>query len=374
VAIGWSVYQIHHRPLDLGLVGLALFAPRLLLVLVTGAVVDRFNRKAIIIAAISVEMVASATFAWMSAAGTLRLETTLAILFCVGIASAFGSTAERTILITIVDDDRYVSASALYSSMREVIVIAGPALGGVLVAISPAIAFRTTVAMMACAIAAFSFVRMRKIGRSSEPPSWRSALEGFRFVRSRPVLLGAISLDLFAVLLGGATALLPVYANDILHVGAIGFGILRSSVAVGAFATGIVLHRYPPARRTGALLLAAVTGFGIATVVFAFSRELWLSVAALAAVGAFDMVSVVIRDALVQLNTPDEMRGRVSAIEMVFIGASNELGEFESGFLAQAIGAVGAAAAGGIATLIIVAIWAGAFPALVRSDRIAGSD
>jgi MFS family permease len=371
VAVGWSVYSIHHRPLDLGLVGLVLFLPSLLLVLVTGAVVDRFDRKAIVMTAIVCELLGSATLAWMTASGTLALEPTLALLFGVGIARAFGQTAERTVLINIIDDDRYVSTSALYSSMREVVVIAGPAAGGVLVALSTVLAFQTTVVMMALALAAFFFVPLRRRVASGERPSWRSALEGFRFVRSQPVLLGAISLDLFAVLLGGATALLPVYANDILHVGAIGFGVLRSSVAVGAFATGLVLHRYPPVRHIGVRLLACVSGFGIATIVFAFARELWIAVVALVAIGALDMVSVVIRNALVQLNTPDAMRGRVSAIEMVFIGASNELGEFESGLLAQAIGAVGAVAAGGIATLAIVALWTVSFPTLVRSDRIA---
>jgi MFS family permease len=364
------VYQIHHRPLDLGLVGLVLFAPSLLLVLVTGAVVDRFDRKSIVIASATVELGGSAVLAWFAGSGHLRLDATLGVLFVVGIARAFGATAERTILINVVEEHRYVKVNALYSSMREIVVIGGPAAGGILVAISPVFAFETTVAMLALAVTAFTFVRLRPTTRNDEPPSWRSALEGFRFVRSRPILLGAISLDLFAVLFGGATALLPIYANDILHVGAVGFGILRSSMAFGACAMGIVLHRYQPARRTGALLLACVAGYGAATVAFAFARELWVAVAALAAAGAFDMVSVVIRSALVQLNTPDVMRGRVSAIEMLFIGGSSELGAFESGVLAQLIGAVGAVAAGGIATLLIVAIWTRAFPALACSDRL----
>ena len=370
VAIGWGVYQIEHRPLDLGLVGLALFAPSLLLVLVTGAAADRFSRKGIVIAAAATELLASALLARFAATGTIRLESTLSIVFVIGIARAFGATAERTILINIVDENRYLSLTALYSSVREVVVIAGPAVGGLLVAVSVPIALETTVAMLALAIAAFSFVRLRRSVPAREPPSWQSALEGFRFVAGRPILLGAISLDLFAVLLGSATALLPVYANDILHVGALGFGVLRSSVAVGAFATGLFLHRFPPVRHIGALLLASVAGFGVATLVFAFARELWVATLALAAAGALDMVSVVIRNGLVQLNTPDAMRGRVSAIEMVFIGASNELGAFESGALAQAIGAVGAVAAGGVATLAIVVVWALAFPALVRSDRL----
>jgi hypothetical protein len=242
----------------------------------------------------------------------------------------------------------------------------------VLVAISPATAFTATVAMLALSIVAFSFVRLRRAVRLEERPSWRSAFEGFRFVRSQPVLLGAISLDLFAVLFGGATALLPIFASDVLHAGATGFGILRSSMAIGAFAMGIALHRYPPTRRTGAVLLLCVAGYGLAMIVFALSRELWLAVAALAAAGALDMVSVAIRSGLVQLNTPDAMRGRVSAIEMLFIGASSDLGDFESGAVAQLIGAVGSVALGGVATLVVVALWTAAFPALARSDRLTG--
>jgi MFS family permease len=370
VAVGWSVYQIEHRPIDLGLVGLALFLPSLLLVLVTGTVVDRLNRKAIVIAASAAELTGAALLAWFASAGHVRLDATLAVVAGIGIARAFGQTAERTILIGIVDDDRYVSVNALYSSTREVAVIGGPALGGVLVAFSPAIAFAAAAALLAIAIVAFAFVRLRRVVAAVDRPSWRSALEGLRFVRAQPVLFGAISLDLFAVLFGGATALLPVYANDILHVGAVGFGLLRSASSVGAFVTALILHRRPPTRRIGAVLLTAVAGYGIATLVFAFARDLWLAFLALAAAGAFDMVSVVIRSGLVALNTPDAMRGRVSAIEMLFIGGSSDLGAFESGTLAQLIGAVGSVAAGGLATLAVVAIWAMVFPTLARSDRL----
>jgi MFS family permease len=369
--VAWSVYQIAHRPLDLGLVGLALFLPSLLLVVVTGTVVDRFDRKAIVLMSASMELFGAVALAWLNASGNVRLETVLPILFGIGVAAAFGATAERTLLINIVEDDRFVRMSALYGSAREVVVIGAPAVGGVLVALSAATALETAVALRILSIGAFMLVRLRRSVAPVDRPSWRAALDGIRFVRSQPVLLGAISLDLCAVLLGGATALLPVYATDILHVGPVGFGILRSSVAVGAFATGLILHRFPPLRRVGTLLLVAVAGFGVATLVFAFARQLWIATAALAAIGAFDMVSVVIRNGIVQLNTPDAMRGRVSAIEMVFIGASNELGEFESGALAQMMGAIGAVAAGGIATLLIVGLWAAVFPALRDSDRLA---
>jgi len=372
VAVAWTVYQIAHRPLDLGLVGLALFIPSLLLVPVTGIVADRFDRRAIVLLAAGVEVVARIALFWLVLRGHVRLELVLGILLVTGTASAFGATAERTILINLVDEERYMRMTALYSAMRELVVIGGPAVGGVLVAISPAIALATAAGMLGLSMCAFAFVRLRRAISGEGSATWQSALEGFRFVRAQPALLGAISLDLFAVLFGGSLALLPVYASDILHVGATGFGILRSSVAVGALAAGILLHRYPPVRHIGTLLLATVAGFGLATIVFAFSRTLWFSIVALAVAGAFDMISVVIRNGLVQLNTPNDMLGRVSAIEMVFIGASNELGDFESGALAQAIGAVGSVAAGGIATVLIVALWAIAFPTIARTDRLTG--
>jgi MFS family permease len=348
-----------------------LFVPSLLLVLVTGAVVDRFDRKAIVIASAATELVASGVLAAFAAVHVFRLDAVLCVVFVIGIARAFGSTAERTILINVVAPSDFLRVNALYSSAREVIVIGGPAVGGVLVALSAVAAFATSAVMLAIAIAAFTFVRLRaRAPVSDTAPSLRSALEGLRFVLSQRVLLGAVSLDLVAMLLGGATALLPIYAGEILRVGPTGYGLLRSSLAVGAFAMGLFLHRRPPVRHVGRTLLVCVAAFGLATIVFAYSRNLWLSMLALALAGAFDMVSVVIRSGLVQLNTPDAMRGRVSAVEMVFIGASNELGAFESGALAQLIGTVNAVAFGGWGSLLIVVLWAFAFPALRRSDRL----
>lgn len=370
IAVGWTVYGINHRPLDLGLVGLVMFLPSLLLVLVTGAVADRFPRKTIVMTASAVKCVGALALAGLFINDVKRLDVWLAVVLILGIARAFGQTAERTMLINIVDGADYMSTKALYSSIREFIVIGGPALGGVLVGISAAWAFGASALMFACSIFMLIFVRLRNDERPKDPPSWRSALEGFRFVRSQPVLLGAISLDLFAVLLGGAVALLPIYASDILHVGPLGYGLLRSSLAVGAFVSGLYLHRYPPTRHVGAALLWSMAGFGMATIVFAYSSVLWISMVALATVGVFDMVNVVIRNGIVQLTTPDAMRGRVSAIEMVFVGASNELGAFESGGIAQLIGAVPAVAAGGIATLLIVALWAALFPTLRQSDTL----
>jgi len=348
-----------------------MFSPALLLVFVTGHAVDRFNRKAIIVAAALAEAACSLALAGIALTHVRDLLLTLAVVLALGVARAFGNPAERTILVNIVGTANYVRAQARYSSIREIVVIAGPAIGGALLAVSDATAFLVAAAMIAAALAGFALVRVRATRRPAGTEfDASSALDGVRFILSRPIVLGAITLDLFAVLFGGASALLPVYAVQILHVGAFGFGLLRSAGGIGASAMAVVLAHRPPQRRVGRTLLSTVAGFGVATIVFAFSRNIWLSIAALAAAGSFDMVSVVIRNGLVQLNTPDAMRGRVNAVESVFIGASNELGAFESGTLAQFLGPVAAVAIGGIATLLVVAGAAVAFPALRNSDQI----
>jgi MFS family permease len=373
VAIGWTVYAIHHRAFDLGLVGLALFSPGLLLVFVTGHVADRFDRKRIIIAAAVAEAACSLVLAGMALARVHDLVLTLGVVAFLGAARAFGNPAERTILVNIVGRAGYVKVQARYSSMRELVVIAGPAAGGALLAFSDAAAFVVAAALIFASLAAFAIVRVRATQRTAGARlDANSALDGLRFIASRPIVLGAITLDLFAVLFGGASALLPVYAVQILHVGAFGYGMLRSAGGIGASAMAVVLSHRPPRRRVGRTLLVTVAGFGAATLVFAFSRNIWLSIAALAAAGAFDMVSVVIRNGLVQLNTPDAMRGRVNAVESVFIGASNELGSFESGTVAQFLGPVASVAIGGAATLLVVGGAAAFFPALRNSDRLDG--
>jgi MFS family permease len=349
-----------------------MFSPALLLVFVTGHVVDRFNRKSIIVGAAIVEAACSLALAAFAIGHVRDLLLTLAVVVVLGTARAFGNPAERTILVNIVGNREYVKAQARYSSLREIVVIAGPAAGGALLAISDATAFLVAAALIAAALVGFSFLRVRATQHSAGTEfDKRSALDGLRFIVSRPIVFGAITLDLFAVLFGGASALLPVYAVQILHVGAFGFGLLRSAGGVGASAMAVVLSHRPPQRRVGRTLLITVAGFGLATLVFAFSRNMWLSIGALAAAGAFDMVSVVIRNGLVQLNTPDAMRGRVNAVESVFIGASNELGSFESGTLAQFLGPVAAVAIGGAGTLLVVACAALGFPALRNSDRLA---
>ena len=372
VAVGWTVYGIHHRPFDLGLVGLVMFVPSLLFVFVAGHAVDRYDRKRIVVwGAIGVSVCAF-VLAAVAFAGARSLTLMLGILFALGTVRAFGSPAERTVLVNIVDTRDYMRVQARYASAREIAVIAAPALGGALVAVSDVAAFVASGILTLLAVAGFSILRLRKTVR---PPGTAitaiSALDGVRFIRSKPIVLGAISLDLFAVMFGGAAALLPIYADQILHVGALGFGMLRSSSGLGASVMAIALSRWTPNRRVGKTMLTAVAGYGVAIVVFALSRTLWLSIVALAATGALDMISVVIRRGLVALNTPDEMRGRVSSVESLFVGASSQLGSFESGVAAQLLGPVLGVAAGGAATLGIVAIWAWAFPALRKSNRLA---
>jgi len=373
VAVGWTVYGIHHSAFELGVVGLVSFMPSLLLVFVAGHVVDRYDRKGIVILAAFVEAAGALALAAFAFANVRDLGVLLGVLFVLGIGRAFGSPAESTILVNMVEPGEYMRLQARYSSLREIVVIAGPALGGALVAISDVAAFVVAGVMTLVSVAAFALVHVRKVDRSpAEELDPGSALDGLRFIASRPIVLGAISLDLFAVLFGGANALLPIYADQILHVGAFGFGMLRSASGLGASLMAIVLSQRTPNRRVGRTLLVNVGAFGLMMLVFAYSRNLWLSIAALAAAGAFDMVSVVIRRGLVTLNTPDATRGRVNAVESVFIGASGQLGSFESGTVAQFLGPIASVALGGLATLVIVVAWSLGFPALRRSDRLSG--
>jgi MFS family permease len=348
-----------------------MFAPQLFLVFVAGHAVDRFNRKRI--AMIAATAVAFCAFALglLALAHVDNLPLVLSVLFCQGIARAFGSPAERTILVNIVETEDYMRVQATYASAREVAVIAMPALGGAVVAASTVAAFALAGALTLAAVFGFSILRVRDTIRTTATGIRKdSALDGVRFIRSKPIVLGAISLDLFAVLFGGATALLPVYAVQILHSGAVAFGMLRSASGLGASVMAIVLSRRTPNRRVGKTMLFAVAAYGLAIIGFAYSRNLWLSIACLAVAGASDMISVVIRRGLVALNTPDNMRGRVNSIESLFINASGQLGSFESGTAAQIFGPVLGVALGGVATLGVVLTWALAFPALRTSDRL----
>jgi MFS family permease len=371
IAVAWHVFSLHHRPFDLGLVGLSLFLPAVILVLVTGLVADRRDRRLIVITTTLAEMAAALGLLGLVEWHVDRLWPYLVILLAIGTARAFGAPAERGMLLALVDETDYLRVSATYSAVREIAAVGGPALGGALVAIGTPVAFGTTAILLAASVGGLAALRLRPryTPATREPATLSDALGGLRFIRSQPVILAAISLDLFAVLFGGATALLPAYADAILHIGPVGLGLLRSAPAAGAGVSAVFLARKPPRASVGRTLLVAVAVFGLATIVFGISRNFGLSLAALALLGAADMVSVVIRTGLVQLTTPDAMRGRVNAVENVFIGASNELGAFESGTLAALIGVVPAVVAGGAATLGIVAICVVAFPQLRRFDR-----
>ena len=371
VAIGWQIFGLRHNPLDIGLMGLVLFLPGLLLAIPSGMIADRFDRRIVCVTCALGEVAAELVFVALVLAGSRSLLVNLAAVALIGVAHSLGDPAERALLVGIVHSERFVRAQALTTSVRAVVTIAGPALGGVLIAVGLPFAFLAAAASYGLAALAFSVLTPRATPDGTLEPG--AAIEGIRFIFGHPVILGAISLDLFAVLFGGATALLPVYATQILHVGPVGFGALRSAPAVGAALVAAYLARRPIERRVGPLLMWCVAGFGVATIVFAISRNFVLSLLALVATGGFDVVSVVIRNTLVQLDTPNAMRGRVSAIENIFIGASNQLGAFESGVLAALVGTVASVAFGGVATLAVIALWSVLFPALRSYDRV-GSD
>jgi MFS family permease len=369
VAIGWQIYAITGRPLDLAWVGLAQFFPAVCLSLVTGHVADRVERRRILMVCYAaLAVLGVALFASVGAG----VGPIYAVLVGVGVARAFQGPATQSILPSLVPVEHFGNAVAWSSSFWQTATVLGPTLGGLGYA---AFGGPGPVYLIAacCSLGAFVMVgSMRPIAprQQSGSPTRASVLAGVRYVRGNEIVLGAISLDLFAVLLGGATALLPVYARDILHLGPWALGVLRSAPALGAAFTGVWLATHPIEKRVGAKMLACVALFGAATIVFGLSRSFALSLLALLVVGASDMVSVYVRSALVQLATPDAMRGRVSAVNMVFIGASNELGEFESGLTAQWLGTVPSVVLGGVGTLVVVAIWAWRFPKLGRVDKL----
>ncbi|KAB0668606.1 MFS transporter [Oryzomonas sagensis] len=371
VAVGWQIYSLTHRAFDLGLVGLVQFIPSAALVLLVGHVADRYDRRRIVFLAQFVEAAALAGLCLGSHAQWAGREAILAFIFLIGIARAFEFTTLQTLVPSLVDQETLPKAVALNASVRQAAVIIGPMMGGFLYIAGPAVVYAVSGALFLLSAAAIAAIRIeRPLSLLREPVSLHFVFAGVSYIRSRRVVLGAISLDLFAVLLGGATALLPIYARDILSAGPWGLGFLRSAPAVGAFAASVYLARQPLQRKVGKVMFAAVTWFGIATIVFALSTSLALSFAALVVLGWSDMLSVVIRSTLVQLETPDEMRGRVSAVNAIFIGTSNELGEFESGLTAAWFGAMPAALIGGIGTLLVVLLWRRFFPELAQRERL----
>ena len=369
VAVAWHVFTLRHQAFDLGLVGLALFLPTFALAVPAGFLSDRHDRRRIAAAMALVEAACVLAFVVAVTQRVTSIVLYLAVLMGIGIARAFGTPAERSLLPNIVTRAEFPRVQATYASLRELTIIGGPALGGLLVAFSAATALAVSVAALVVYAAFIGALRVTRTEAATRPATWHDAFAGLRYIRSRPIVAGAISLDLFAVLFGGATALLPAFADGIFHVGPTGFGALRSAPAVGAALVAAALARRPLQRRVGPALLCAIAGFGVATIAFGLSRNFAFSLVLLAIAGGTDMVSVVVRSNLVQLTTPDAMRGRVNAVEAVFIGASNQLGAFESGTLAAFVGVVPSVVLGGAATLAVIALWAALFPALRRADR-----
>ncbi len=373
VAVGWQVYELTERPLDLGFVGLAQFAPAVVLMFLAGHLADRYDRRAIIRLAQAAECLSAATLSIATISGSISTELIFAAVFVIGSARAFEAPTLQAILPGVIPGPLLPRAIAATSSSTQTAMIVGPALGGLLYAVGPTVVYGVCAGLFLAANVLLRFVEVERAGSPREPVTLTTVFAGISFIRRNPLVLGAISLDLFAVLLGGSTALLPIFARDVFHTGPWGLGVLRTAPAIGALTMSIVLARWPLHRRVGKLMYTAVAVFGLATVVFGLSTSFLLSMAALVIIGASDNVSVVIRQSLVTLETPDPMRGRVSAVNSLFVGTSNQLGEFESGLTAELFGTVPSVLIGGIGTLLVVALWTRAFPRLYRIEALDGA-
>jgi MFS family permease len=369
VAVAWQIYNLTHRPLDVGLIGLAQFLPGMLLFLIAGQTADRFPRTRILQCCFGAFAAVSAMLVALSWRGLHTVWPIYAVLLMQGVVRAFTTPAAQALIPLTVPEEHFPNAVAWASSAFQAAMVLGPSIGGAVygIANSPVPVYCTS---SACCLLGMLLISRVQIGHVKPQAAQTHVLEGLRYLWRAKLTLGAVTLDLFAVLLGGAVALLPIYARDILRVGALGLGILRGAPSAGAVLMAIVLAHNPVRRHAGAILLSCVAGFGVFTVIFALSHSVVLSLIALLLVGACDMVSVILRHTLVQLSTPNEMRGRVSAVNMVFIGASNEVGQFESGITAQWFGTVPAAVLGGIGTILVVALWAWLFPDLRRVNEL----
>jgi MFS family permease len=381
VAVAWQVYEITRRPIDLGYVGLAQFLPGFVLFLFAGHAADIFDRRKLLMWCYGGFGLCSALLLAISWRAPHSVHLIYAVLVLLGIFLSFNFPVSRALLPQLVPEEHFSNAVAWNASTFQIANIAGPAIGGIAYA-----AFRGpegvyAISVLVSIVSCFLTLRIKaqlaspeKQFAEKEPTSLRTVLAGLRFIWEKKLILGSISLDMFAVLLGGATTLLPVYAREILHTGPWGLGLLRSAPGVGAALMAIVVAHRPIHRRAGVTMLVAVAAFGVFTIVFGISHSLILSLAALFLIGATDMVSVIIRAMLVQIATPDEMRGRVNAVDMLFIGVSNELGGFESGVTAQWFGTVPAVIIGGIGTLVVIAIWSWLFPQLRKADRLTAAE
>jgi MFS family permease len=372
VAVGWQVYEITKRPLDLGLVGLAQFLPGILLFLVSGHAADRYDRRKLIVVCYLGFTLCCVLLLWTALRDVRSASYIFAVLILLGVVRSFTSPVSRALVPQLVPEEHFANAVAWASSIFQGAAILGPALGGIIYALfrGPAAVYALAGMMAIAAVICTVQIKTQERRRLREPINFATVSAGLRYIWREKLILGSISLDLFAVFLGGAVALLPVYAREILFTGPWGLGLLRTAPGVGAAAMAVFLAHRPFRRKVGLTMLACVAGFGLFTILFGLSHSLVLSLIALFFVGATDMVSVIVRAILVQVVTPDEMRGRVNAVDMVFIGASNEFGEFESGLTAQWLGAVAAVVLGGIGTLVVTAIWAWRFPELRKVEQL----
>jgi MFS family permease len=370
VAVGWQVYALTRDPLDLGLIGLSQFLPFVVLILPAGQIADRHDRRRIVMWCYATETLCAILLLLFTLYGLTSAWPVFAAMTLLGCARAFSMPSGQALLPNLVPVEDFTRAVALNSTVFQVATVAGPALGGLVYLAGPTIVYSIVSALAAIAVILMMRVHAgARVKQAREPASLQTLLSGLRFVWSKPVVLGAISLDLFAVLFGGATALLPMFASDVLHVGPTGLGILRTAPGVGAALCAMWLAFNPITRNVGRWMFGGVAVFGCATVVFGISTSFLISLCALSALGAADMVSVYVRHLLVQLETPDAIRGRVSAVSSVFIGASNELGEFESGVTAKWWGALRAVMVGGIATLVVTGVWIRLFPTLWKMEK-----
>src|SRR6202162_4755462 len=372
VAVGWQMYEITRRPLDLGLIGLAQFLPGMLLFLVSGHVADRFDRRNVVTLCYGGFAVSSGLLWAIAWRGSRSVSLIYAAVVLVGVVRAFNAPVSRALLPQLVPEEHFPNAVAWNASIFQAATILGPSFGGILYAAFRGPSAVYVVALLTAIGATASSFRIKPEGkaRPREPITFKTVFAGLHYIGKKKLILGAISLDLFAVLLGGAVALLPVYAREILHTGPWGLGLLRTAPGVGAAIMAVLLAHRPLRGRSGPTLLWSVAGFGIFTIIFGVSHSLTISLMALMLLGASDMISVIIRATLTQLATPDEMRGRVTAVDMIFIGTSNEFGQFESGVTAQWFGTVPAVVWGGIGTLVVIALWAWLFPELRHAGEL----
>ena len=370
VAVGWQIYDLTRDPFDLGLIGLFQFLPSLVLILVTGSVADRYNRRMIMGICMAVSTLCAIALLMLTVTGLFSPWPVYAILIVFGIERAFLAPASQSLAPNLVPPEDLPNAIAWNSTSWQTAMIVGPVAGGLIYGFGSVAPYAVGVCFFAAA-ALMVFAIPKPAARSkASAQSWQTITAGFRYIKAEKVVLGAISLDLFAVLLGGAVALMPVFARDILDLGPWGLGLLRAAPGVGAVGMAIWLAAHPIRHRAGILMFTGVALFGLGTVVFGLSATPWLSIAALVIMGAADMISVYVREILITLWTPDELRGRVNAVNMVFVGASNELGEFRAGMMASGFGAVFAVAVGGAGTLLVSVLWALGFPQLRKIDTL----